>query len=90
MIPSIPYKTVTVDLQTGDLLLFMTDGITEPRNEAGQMYEESGRFHQLISSLEEQLTAEKVVDQVIGDVLTYMVDEDERDDDITLVAVRVV
>ena len=90
MIPSIPYKTVTIDLQTGDLLLFMTDGITEPRNEAGQMYEESGRFHQLISSLEEQLTAEKVVDQVIGDVLTYMVDEEERDDDITLVAVRVV
>ena len=89
MIPSIPYKTVTVDLQTGDLLLFMTDGITEPRNEAGQMYEESGRFHQLISSLEEQLTAEKVVDQVISDVLSYMVDEDERDDDITLVAVRV-
>ena len=89
MIPSIPYKTVTVDLQAGDLLLFMTDGITEPINEAGQMYEESGRFHQLISGLSEQLTAEKVVDQVIGDVLAYMVDEDERDDDITLVAVKV-
>ena len=49
MIPSIPYKPLSIQLQSGDLLLFMTDGITEPRNSEGLMYEESGRFHQVIS-----------------------------------------
>ena len=89
MIPSIPYKSLTMDLKSGDLLLFMTDGITEPRNEQGQMYEESGRFHQFISNLSSDFSAQEIVDSVIDDVLTYMVDPEDRDDDITLVAVRV-
>jgi len=89
MIPSIPYKALTLELQSGDLLLFMTDGITEPRNSEGLMYEESGRFHQVISQLSDDLTAEGVVESIIQDVIDYMVDEEERDDDITLVAVKV-
>jgi len=89
MIPSVPYKARTLELQSGDLLLFMTDGITEPRNAEGLMYEESGRFHQVIAELSDDLTAEEVVESIIQDVIDYMVDEEERDDDITLVAVKV-
>ena len=89
MIPSIPYKPITVDFQLGDLFLFMTDGITEPRNAEGLMYEESGRFHQVLSELPDELNAEEVVENIIQDVLDYMVDGEERDDDITLVAVKV-
>ena len=54
MIPSIDYRPLIVDLQPGDLLLFMTDGITEPRNAEGLMYEESGRFHKVISELSDK------------------------------------
>jgi len=89
MIPSIPYKPLSIQLQSGDLLLFMTDGITEPRNSAGLMYEESGRFHQLISQLKDDLTAEEVLETIIQDVTDYMADEEERDDDITLLTVKV-
>ena len=89
MIPSIPYKSLTLDLQSGDLLLLMTDGITEPRNAEGLMYEESGRFHQVISSLSDDLNAEEVVETIIQDLIDRMEDEEERDDDITLVAVKV-
>ena len=89
MIPSIPYKSLTLDLQSGDLLLLMTDGITEPRNAEGLMYEESGRFHQVISGLSDDLNAEEVVETIIQDVIDHLVDEEERDDDITLVAVKV-
>ena len=77
MIPSIPYKSLTLDLQSGDLLLLMTDGITEPRNAAGLMYEESGRFHEVISELSDELSAEEVVETIIQDVINYMVDEEE-------------
>ena len=38
MIPTIPYKLTMVDLESGDLLLLMTDGITELRNAKGIMY----------------------------------------------------
>ena len=39
--------------------------------------------------LSDDLTAEEVEGSIIQDVIDYMVDEEERDDDITLVAVKV-
>ena len=66
-----------------------TDGITAPRNAEGPMYEELGRFHEVLSELSDELNAEEVMESIIQDVIDYMVDEEERDDDITLVAVKV-
>ena len=66
----------------------MTNGITEPRNADGVMYEESGRLYEVLSSISADMPIEEVVDTIINDVEAYTVDE-EQDDDITLVAVRV-
>ena len=88
MIPSISYKSTVVDLESGDLLLLMTDGITEPRNAEGVMYEESGRLNEVLLNIPVETAIEEVVDTIINDVEAYTVDE-EQDDDITLVAVRV-
>ena len=88
MIPNIPYKPTTTDLESGDLLLFMTDGITEPRNAEGVMYEESGRMNEVLSSIPIEMPIEEVLNTLISDVEDYTTDE-EQDDDITLVAVRV-
>ena len=66
----------------------MTDGLTEPRNAKGIMYEESGRLNEVLSSIPANMPIEKVIDTIINDVEAYTVDE-EQDDDITLVAVRV-
>ena len=88
MPPTIPYKSTTVDLESGDLLLLMTDGITEPRNAEGIMYEESGRLDEVLSSIPVEMPIEEVVATIINDVEDYTVDE-EQDDDITLVVVRV-
>ncbi|HHZ65123.1 MAG TPA: serine/threonine-protein phosphatase, partial [Flavobacteriales bacterium] len=88
MIPTIPYKPTTTDLESGDLLLFMTDGITEPRNADGVMYEESGRMNEVLANIPIEMPIEEVLDTIISDVEDYAADE-EQDDDITLVAVRV-
>ena len=66
----------------------MTDGITEPRNAEGVMYEESGRLYEVLSSIPADMLIEEVVDTIVNDVEAYTADE-EQDDDITLVAVRV-
>ena len=70
-------------------MLSMPNGITEPRNAEGLRYEKSGRFHEVISGLSDELSAEEVVESILQDVISYMVNEEERDDDITLVAVKV-
>ena len=88
MIPSIVYKSTVIHLESGDLLLLMTDGITEPRNAKGIMYEESGRLNEVVSSISVDMPIEEVVDTIINDVEAYTADE-EQVDDITLVAVRV-
>ena len=62
-----------MELQSGDLILFMT----EPRNAEGVMYKESGRFHEVISELLDELSREEVVESIIQDVINYMVDEEE-------------
>ena len=48
----------------------MTDGITEPCNAEGLMYEGLGRSHKVISQLNDDLTVEEVVDSIIQDVIS--------------------
>ena len=82
-------ESTIVDLESGDLLLLMTFSITEPRNAEGVMYEESGRLYEVLSSIPaDMLIEEEVVDTIVNDVEAYTADE-EQDDDITQVAVRV-
>ena len=88
MIPSIVYKSTVIHLESGDLLLLMTDGITEPRNADGVMYEESGRLNEVLSNIPAEMSIKEVVDTIISDVEVYTEDE-EQEDDVTLVAVRV-
>ena len=74
MIPNIPYKLTKIDLESGDLLLSMTDGITEPRNAEGVMYEESGRLNEVLSSIPADMPIEEIVDTIINDVEAYTAD----------------
>ena len=41
------------------------------------MYKESGRFHEVISELLDELRREEVIESIIQDVINYMVDEEE-------------
>ena len=66
----------------------MTDGIKEPCNVDGVMCRESGRLAEVLSNIPVEMPIEEVVDTIINDVEAYTAD-DEQDDDITLVAVRV-
>ena len=48
-------------LVSGDLLLLMTDGITEPRNSDGVMYEESGRLNEVLSNIPVEMPIESLI-----------------------------
>ncbi len=61
---------------------------TAPPADSGVMYEESGRLSQVLSNIPVGMPMEEVIDTIINDVAAYTVDE-EKDDGITLVAVRV-
>ncbi len=80
------YKKNTVDLETGDLLVFYTDGVTEALNTTEtEEYEEE----RLISCIQQNKTnsAQAVIEAISEDVKKWS--HDIQYDDITLMALKI-
>jgi sigma-B regulation protein RsbU (phosphoserine phosphatase) len=79
------YTTATVALQAGDQIIFYTDGITEARNGAGEMFG-TARLDEVLANC--SLSAEGLIDDVINR-LDEFTGPAPYADDRTLVAARV-
>ncbi|HZK82033.1 MAG TPA: SpoIIE family protein phosphatase [Humisphaera sp.] len=80
------YKQFFVDLQTGDLLLLYTDGVTDAVNFAGERY---GRPRLIEAFAKGGDTAESVAQYLLWDIRKFA-GMAARTDDITMMVVRVV
>ena len=79
----LPYSTATVQLQTGDLLLAYTDGVTEAFNGPLEAYGEQ-RLLDLVR-LSPDAQAQPLVEQIFSDVARFA-DGAPQSDDITVAA----
>lgn len=80
------YPEHTVQLHDGDSLFLFTDGVTEAKNEAGELFGES----RLEEALEKQLQTDNG-SELIDDILKTMnsfTNEAEQNDDITILTVH--
>jgi serine phosphatase RsbU (regulator of sigma subunit)/DNA-binding response OmpR family regulator len=85
--PDTTYSQAQIQLQSGDILLFYSDGIVEGVNMAGEMF----GFDRLGAALR-RLSPGRVPTQIIEDLLDEMqafVGKAEQRDDITLVVVEI-
>lgn len=87
MLEGMPYEEETLVLAEGDRLVIYTDGVTEAANAGGEMFEED-RLYALLESAPRDLSAEQIVQRVIGGVRDFL-GETEAGDDITVLALRV-
>lgn len=83
----IPYREFEVTLPKGAAIFLYTDGVTEALNEQEELYGEE-RLHNLLNRLEENITPQKIVEQVFEDIKIYAGSADQADD-ITMLALRV-
>ena len=83
--PSAEYGESHVDLEPGDLLLCYTDGITEPENAYGEMFDEE----RLIQTVQRNIgkTEEEILEAVVEAVIAWT-GAGELQDDMTLVIAR--
>ncbi len=82
------YDERTVALQSGDLLLFYTDGIPEERNSAKEFYGYE-RLIRLVEKLnDDQMTAREIKDRIVLDVKNFSRGTPQHDD-MTVVVVKV-
>jgi sigma-B regulation protein RsbU (phosphoserine phosphatase) len=83
--PSVPYDESQVRLESGDLLVCYTDGITEPENEYGEMFGEQ-RLTEVVK-LNAERDADGVAEAIVRAVQEWT-SSPELQDDMTLVVAR--
>ncbi len=90
MMAGISYREIEYELQSGDVLMFMTDGIIEAKDSSGQEYQETERLQQVIAQFTADTSAEAMVSALINDATTFGAQMTaEEEDDITVVVVKV-
>ena len=82
------YEEKTVRLETGDVVLFFTDGLTDMRNEKGEFFGMEGLAGVLEEMDTRQLSASQIKDRIIRAVMLFST-EPHPPDDITLVVAKV-
>lgn len=81
-----PYEQETIQLQSGDLLVVYTDGVTEALNRTGVEFGETRLRSILVDSA--QLSAQECANKVLREVLKWQ-GQASQHDDITLIVVKV-
>jgi len=74
---------ITVEINTGDIVLLFTDGMTEATNAAGEMFDQTG-LEQALSKYAD-LPVRKLRDKIIEEVMSY---QTKQSDDMTLVVIK--
>jgi phosphoserine phosphatase RsbU/P len=83
--PFAKYGESRVQLQPQDLLVFYTDGITEPENAYGEMFGEERLIELLVRNAGKD---EAEIVTVVTDAVRQWTGTDELQDDMTLLLVR--
>ncbi|MFH1219164.1 MAG: GAF domain-containing SpoIIE family protein phosphatase [Candidatus Eisenbacteria bacterium] len=79
------YEEERIDLRTGDVLLFFTDGLTEPQNERGEQFGEERLAEIARSALD--LPCDRIVQRIRDEILDFT--GGILTDDFTMLAVKV-
>jgi sigma-B regulation protein RsbU (phosphoserine phosphatase) len=86
LFPDVAYDEFNVATQPGDVLVFVSDGISDAENEKGEMYGQD-QLDNLIDSHRGQ-SAQEIADAILNDVARFQGAHDRFDDE-TIVVLRV-
>jgi sigma-B regulation protein RsbU (phosphoserine phosphatase) len=86
MFADVCYEEFSVATQPGDVVVFVSDGISDAENDAGEMYGQDP-LASILCSLRER-PAEEIADAILDDVARFQ-GSHERFDDETIIVLRV-
>jgi phosphoserine phosphatase RsbU/P len=89
IMPDSDYEQAVQPLQTGDVVLMFTDGVSDAENSAGQQFGEDRLHTALISAIKGNATANQILATLSETLATYCRGVHSRDDQ-TLVVLRIV
>ena len=86
MFPDVSYDELTVDTEPGDAIVFVSDGIQDAENSAGDMYGQD-RMAGLLCDQRDR-TAQEIADAILSDVSRFQGDHEHFDDE-TIIVLKV-
>jgi sigma-B regulation protein RsbU (phosphoserine phosphatase) len=89
MMAGIRYRETEFELQSGDVIVFMTDGIIEAKDSSGTEYQETDRLSHVLAQFTADTPAEAMISALIDDATTFGADMTTEEEDITVVVVKV-
>jgi serine phosphatase RsbU (regulator of sigma subunit)/ligand-binding sensor domain-containing protein len=85
---NVAYPTRRLQLQSGDAVILMSDGIIETLDDEEIMYAETDKMETLLKTVKADTPAIQIQDQLVEDAIQHGADETLRDDDITVVVIK--
>lgn len=83
------YEEARVQLETGDTILYYTDGFTDAVNSKGQRFEEENLIQVFHNAAAQQYTPEEIVKHLFDSVQAFIGSKKASIDDMTLVVIQV-
>ena len=86
MAPDVAYSDWELELQTGDMVIFYTDGVIEAENEAEEMYG-AERLERVLINVDTAMSARETIETILQGI-SDLAGSAEQYDDMTVVVVR--
>jgi len=79
------------ELQPGDVVVFFSDGITEcpSKDDPETFYDDTERILSVISGFDTDMNAQSMIHSILADLRDFAGDNNDQDDDITIIVVKV-
>jgi phosphoserine phosphatase RsbU/P len=88
--PETTYGESQVQLESGDVLMYYTDGLTDAANQNGERFDEENLQAAFIDACCKYQHSQEIIDNIFIKIQTFAGDKQEQSDDMTAVVLRVV
>ena len=79
------YQCVEIQLESSDLILYYTDGITETSNSSGERFGEKNLINTFINLCKKELSAQEILNEIFKTLDKYSGNKKTLDDDASIV-----
>jgi phosphoserine phosphatase RsbU/P len=86
--PDNRYEESQVQLQSGDVILYYTDGLTDAADRNGQRFDEDNLRRSFVRACEQHNHPQPIADDIFREIRTFTGTEQEQSDDMTAVILR--
>jgi sigma-B regulation protein RsbU (phosphoserine phosphatase) len=87
--PDSKYEEGQIKLRPGDTIIYYTDGFTDATNSNGERFDEDNLLITVRKACEENLSAVGILDRIINAIGDFVGSDRDRDDDMTMVVMKV-